>query len=97
MTTRRAPGVVRRIGVAAVVLLGALGLVAWRQARGLEGLASLSQVRTERGFELAEQADLERREQVLVSRARVVPEARRLLGMRTPNASEMVILPGETQ
>ena len=44
---------------------------------------------------LDERADLERLIQVLESRTRVVPEARRLLGMRTPNASEIVILPGE--
>ena len=78
-----------------MVMLGALGLVAWRQARALEGLAGLSQVRTERGLALDQRGDLDRRVQMLVSRARVVPEARRLLGMRTPNASEIVILPGE--
>ena len=78
-----------------MVVLGALGLVAWRQARALEGLAGLSQVRAERGLALAQRGDLERRVQMLVSRAQVVPEARRLLGMRTPNASEIVILPGE--
>jgi hypothetical protein len=78
-------------------LLGALGFVAWRQARALEGLADLSQVRADRGFARDERADLERRIQVLESRSRVVPEARRLLGMRIPNASEIVILPGEAR
>ena len=95
MTTRRTPGFAPRVGVTAAVLLGSLGFVVWRQARALEGLADLAQVRTERGLAIDERADLERRIQVLESRARVVPEARRLLGMRTPNASEIVILPGE--
>ena len=80
-----------------MVLLGALGFVAWRQTRALKGLADLSQVRAERGLALDERADLERRIQALESRARVVPEARRLLGMRIPNTSEIVILPGEAQ
>lgn len=95
MTTRRTPGFVPRIGVAAVVLLGSLGFLVWRQARALEGLSDLAQVRTERRLAIDELADMERRIQVLESRSRVVPEARRLLGMRTPNASEIVILPGE--
>ena len=95
MITRRERGFVPQVGVAAVVLLGALGLVVWRQTRALEGLADLSQARSERALALDERADLERRIQMLESRARVVPEARRLLGMRTPNASEIVILPGE--
>ena len=95
MTIRRTPGFVPRIGVAAVALLGSLGFLVWRQARALEGLADLAQVRTERRLAIDELADMERRIQVLESRSRVVPEARRLLGMRTPNASEIVILPGE--
>jgi hypothetical protein len=78
-----------------VVLLGSLGFLVWRQARALEGLSDLAQVRTERRLAIDELADMERRIQVLESRSRVVPEARRLLGMRTPNASEIVILPGE--
>jgi hypothetical protein len=80
-----------------VVLLGALGFVAWRQTRALKGLADLSQVRAEQRLVLDERADLERYIRGLESRSRVVPEARRLLGMRIPNASEIVILPGEAQ
>ena len=95
MTTRRTPGFVPWVGVVAVVLLGSLGFVVWRQARALEGLVDLAQVRTELGLAIDERVDLERHIQVLESRARVVPEARHLLGMRTPNASEIVILPGE--
>lgn len=96
MRTRRSSNVVPRAGVAVVALLGSLGLVSWRQARGLEALAELDRVRTERGLIVAESAELERRIQVLESRARVVPAARRRLGMRTPDATEIVILPGET-
>jgi cell division protein FtsB len=99
---RRAPGPQRRSSrgvvhatVAAVALLGALGLVAWRQSRGLEALAELDVARRERGLLVADQAELERRIQQLQSRGRVVPEARRRLGMRTPEAAEIVILPGE--
>jgi len=97
VTSRRRSGFVRRVGVAAVVLLGALGFVAWRQNRALDGMANLSQVRAERGSELEKSADLKRRIQALESRSRVLPEARRLLGMRTPRAREIVILPGEVQ
>ena len=42
----------------------------------------------------AEQVELERRVQRLESRSRVVPEARRRLGMRMPDAREIMILPG---
>ena len=81
--------------VAVLVLLTALGLVVWRQGRALAGLAELDDARQEKGLLIAERAELERRVQVLGSRARVVPEARRVLGMRTPGAAEIVILPGE--
>ena len=94
MKARRSFGV-PRTGVAVAALLGSLGLVVWRQARALEALADLDQVRTERGLLIAEHADLERRIQVLESRTRVVPEALRRLGMRTPASTEIVILPGE--
>jgi len=39
---------------------------------------------------------MERTLQVLESRGRVVPLAREQLGMHTPEATELVILPGET-
>ena len=81
--------------VATLGLLVALGLVIWRQGRALEALAELDGARRERGLLIAEQAELERRIQQLESRAHVVPEARRVLGMRSPEAAEIVILPGE--
>ena len=81
--------------VAALALLGALGLVVWRQSRALEALALLDTSRREKALLIADQAELERRIQQLESRARVVPRARDALGMRTPEAAEIVILPGE--
>ena len=81
--------------VAALGLLGALGLVVWRQARALEALALLDTSRREKALLIADHAELERRIQQLESRARVVPRARETLGMRTPEATEIVILAGE--
>ena len=80
--------------VAAALLLGSLVLVAWRQGRALEALAGLDRARTERLLAQEEAAALRRRIGYLESRGRVVPEAGRRLGMRTPAATEMVILPG---
>lgn len=79
--------------LATVGLIMALGLVVWRQGRALEALAELDGARREKGLLIAEQSELARRIQVLESRAHVVPEARRRLGMRTPEAAEIVILP----
>jgi cell division protein FtsL len=93
--SRRSTGLVPRAGLAAVLLVGSLVLVAYRQARALEALAELDRVRADRGVAIAERADLERRIQSLESRSHVVPEARRRLGMRTPDATEIVYLPGE--
>jgi hypothetical protein len=84
-----------RATLAAVGLLGALGLVVWRQGRALEALALLDGARREKALLVVDQAELARRIQQMESRARVVPEARRILGMRTPEAAEIVILPGE--
>lgn len=92
---RRPRGVGPRVGVAAVLLLGSLAVVAYRQGRALDALAELDRVRTDRSVALAERADLERRVQQLESRSHVVPEARARLGMRTPEAAEIVYLPGE--
>lgn len=85
-----------RAGVVAVVLLGALGLVTWRQSRAFEALAELDRVRQRISLARAERVELERTIQVLESRARVVPEARDVLGMHTPDAnSELIILAGD--
>jgi len=84
-----------RLIVAVVALLAALSLITWRQSRALEALAELDQVRRERALAESERAALHRRIQGLESRSRVVPEARRRLGMHTPDVTEIVILPGE--
>jgi cell division protein FtsL len=84
-----------RAALAVAVLLGALALVPWRQSRALEALAKLDQVRRQTSVATAERVDLERNIQVLESRGRVVPLARERLGMHTPSATELVILPGD--
>ena len=82
--------------LAAFLLLSALGLVAWRQARALERLEELD--RLERGISLllAERDEIQSRVRALESRGRVGPAARNRLGMRTPRdeAGEIVLLPG---
>ncbi len=84
--------------LAAVLLLSALGLVAWRQARALERLEELDGL--ERGISLllAERDELQSRVRALESRGHVGPAARDRLGMRTPSdeAGEIVLLPGVT-
>jgi hypothetical protein len=83
------------VATAAAALLGSLSLVAWRQARAMEALEHLDHLRREVTLGEAEETDLVRRVQFLESRGRVVPEAERKLGMRMPEASEIVILLGE--
>jgi hypothetical protein len=78
------------------VLLVALGLVVWRQSRALEALAAVDEVRSHRALLEAERTELERRIQTLESRGWVLPQAERRLGLRTPQAGEIVILPGES-
>ncbi len=76
-----------------VALLAALSLVTWRQARALEELARVDRLHRELSLVQAQNGDLTRRIQFLESRGRVVPEARDRLGMGTPSAAEIVILP----
>ncbi len=93
MRRRSSPAL--QMGLAVLGLAAALGLVAWRQGRALDVLGDLSRERSHEGLLIAARADLERRIQTLESRTRVVPEARRLLGMRSPESAEIVILAGE--
>ncbi len=86
---------VLKAGFAVVVLLASLGLVTWRQSRALQVLERLDAVRQEISVSKAEHAELERTIQRLESRAYVVPAAKARLGMHTPGASELVILPAE--
>jgi cell division protein FtsL len=76
------------------LLLAALSLVTWRQARAREALADLDGLRRELSLMAAERNDLGNRIQVLESRGRVVPAARDGLGMRTPDGAEIVWLAG---
>jgi len=78
----------------AVVLLASLGLVTWRQSRALESLERLDDARRLVSVNEAERLDLARTIQVMESRARIVPRAETELGMHTPDATEMVFLPG---
>ena len=80
--------------MAALVLFAALALVAWRQGRALEAHQALDDTRRERALAEAERAELERRIEFLESRAHVGPAARARLGMRNPEAGEMVFIPG---
>ena len=54
-------------------------------------------VRREGALVQAEHTELVRRIEELQSRMRVVSEARRLLGMEAPDASQIVILPGDVR
>jgi cell division protein FtsL len=85
------------VALAAAAFLGSLTLVTWRQARSMEALQALDQIKRELSLGEAEKADLQGRVRVLESRGRIVPEARQELGMRVPDASEMVILSGEAR
>ncbi len=83
-----------RVAAGAAALLLSLGSVVWRQSRALETLAELDRDRDRRTLLLAERAELDRRIQKLESRGRVIPDAERRLGLRIPQAAEIVILPG---
>ena len=80
------------VATAVAALLGSLSFVAWRQARAIEALEHL---RREVTLGEAEETDLLREVHFLESRGRVVPEAESRLGMRLPEAGEVIILPGE--
>ena len=89
------PMVLTRAVLTLGLLLTALALVPYRQSRSLEALSELEDLRRQASEARAEQVDMERNIQRLESRSRVVPEARARLGMHTPDATELVILPGE--
>lgn len=83
-----------KVVIASIALLSSLALVAWRQGRALEALQALAEVQQERSLAEAERAEMERRIESLESRAHVVPAARERLGMHTPDAGEIVFVPG---
>lgn len=84
-----------RVALAVAGLLASLSFVAWRQSRALEELEGLDTLTKEMSLARAERAELTRRIQYLQSYGRVVRDARARLGMRIPDASEQVLLPGE--
>lgn len=86
--------VLGRAVIALVALLGSLAMVPWRHSRALEELGALDDLRRSNSVATAERVELERDIQVLESRARVVPVARDLLGMHTPEGQELQLLPG---
>jgi hypothetical protein len=86
------PSFLGRAALTLAVLLGSLGFVTWRQSRSLETLAEWDEVRRQVSVSRAQVVEIDREIQVLTSRARVVPDARLLLGMHTPDASEIEIL-----
>lgn len=83
--------------LAVAALLAALSLVTWRQSRTREALVELDRIQRSVSLVEAERAELQRRIQVLESRGRVVRDARERLGMRNPDAGEIVLLPGDFQ
>jgi cell division protein FtsL len=89
------PQWVGRAAVTFAVFLASLGFVTWRQSRALETLAELDELRRSTSVARAQMVELDREIQVLSSRARVVPAARDLLDMHTPDGSELVILLAE--
>ena len=84
-----------RTALAVVSLLGALGLVTWRQSRAFESLRKLDDARRLVSVNEAERIDLARTIQVMESRAQVIPRAREELGMHIPATTELVTLPGD--
>jgi cell division protein FtsL len=83
-----------RIVIAGLALFSALALVAWRQGRALEAHEALEETRKGRVLAEARRLELERRIEFLESRAHVAPAAKARLGMRTPEAGEMVFIAG---
>lgn len=83
-----------RIGIvlALAALLASLGVVTWRHSRALELSRAVEDARLARSLEEVEKARLEERIRELESRSRVVRDASARLGMRLPNAAEIVIL-----
>lgn len=92
--TRSRGGSPRVIGAVAwlLLLLGSLGVVIWRQTRGVALERGLRELQAERAMGEAERVQLERRIQTLASRARIVRVARERLGMHLPTGREIVFL-----
>lgn len=85
-------GVAGGITLLVLALLVAMSLVPWRQSRALEVLAELDRVERELALVRAEKHRFQAKVDRLESREHVQVEARDRLGLRMPEASEVVIL-----
>ena len=74
-----------------LALVVAFSAVTWRQSRSLEALAALDDLRRQTSVAIAEQVELQRDIQYLESRGHVVPLARDVLGMHTPQGGELAL------
>ena len=84
---------VLRLALCFSALLLAMTIVVKRQTHAFEVLKALDKARTARAFAEAQRSELNRRIEFLESRARVVSEATKRLGMHVPSAEEMIFLP----
>jgi hypothetical protein len=80
-----------------VLTLGALWVVAARQAAGYRDATALRDARTERARLEGRKADLERRVRAAQGRAVLVPRAQHNLRLRLPADSEIILLPGRAR
>jgi hypothetical protein len=81
-----------RLALAFAALFASLSMVVWRQSRALEVLRELDRTRTAAAITEAERSDLSRQLEFLESRAHIVSEASRRLGLRVPSADEIVLM-----
>ena len=82
--------------LALMAFLTSLSLVAWRQSRALETLARLDSIREANRLVEAERVGLMGEIQLLERRGRVVSDASTKIGLRLPEADEIVYLPGDS-
>ncbi len=89
----RSPTGTIRLALCFSLLLAALTLVIWRQSDVLATLRELDKLRDDRALAEAERSALLREIERLESRPVVAAAARSRLGMRVPQAHEMIFLP----
>ena len=80
-----------RLTLAIAVLLASLSLVAWRQGRAYDLQRDLEAVRDELELARTHQDELEAEETALLSRDRIVRDARDLLGLRPPDGQVLFL------
>ncbi len=89
--TRPSTTVILALSVAA--LFAALSVVAWRQGGAREVMTEREDVRESIALETEERSTLLDEIRHLESRRRVVTDARDRLGLRIPDASDVVLFP----